>query len=113
MFDMVKAERFCHIHTGVEDSCVTRVKGLSPLRGVGQSPAYPIDQGKLIKSEFQFGVLYILMRKGDSRKEKETMTKREAKKIGRCKGCVFGNQEAGVCIDIPENDECIKEEKKL
>ena len=39
MFDMVKAERFCHIHTGVEDSCVTRVKGLSPLRGVGQRPA--------------------------------------------------------------------------
>ena len=49
---MVKAERFCHIYTGVKDSCVTRVKGLSPLRGVGQSPAYPIDQGKLIKSEF-------------------------------------------------------------
>ena len=40
LFDMVKAERFCHIHTGIEDSCVTRVKGLSPLRGVGQSPAY-------------------------------------------------------------------------
>ena len=40
MFDMVKAERFCHIYTGIEDSCVTRVKGLSPLRGVGQSPAY-------------------------------------------------------------------------
>ena len=44
MFDMVKAERFCHIHTGVEDSCVTRVKGLSPLRGVGQSPAYQQNQ---------------------------------------------------------------------
>ena len=40
MFDMVKAERFCHIHTGLEEACVTRVKGLIPLRGVGQSPAY-------------------------------------------------------------------------
>ncbi len=40
MFDMVKAVRFCHIYTGIEDSCGTWVKGWNPLRGVGQSPAY-------------------------------------------------------------------------
>lgn len=55
---------------------------------------------QITKQEFQFGVLYILRRKDNSRKEKETMTKREAKTIGRCGGCGFWDQGTNACLSF-------------
>ncbi len=40
------------------------------------------------------------------------MTKREAKMIGRCKGCGLWDLEDGGCIYSPKNDECAKRDKK-
>ena len=38
MSDMVKAERFCHIHTGVEDSCEHGSRDEIPCGVWGRAP---------------------------------------------------------------------------
>ena len=49
MFDMVKAERFCHIYTGIEDSCEHGSRDEIPCGVWGR--AQPIQ---ITKSELDF-----------------------------------------------------------
>ena len=44
MFDMVKAERFCHIYTGIEDSCEHGSRDEIPCGVWGRAPPIQISE---------------------------------------------------------------------
>ena len=46
MFDMVKAERFCHIYTGIEDSCEHGSRDEIPCGVWGRAPPIQITNSE-------------------------------------------------------------------